>query len=73
LGLDAAGLLPVVPALGTIKRTGTLLHKAAKADDVLDVAKAGRIRKGKTSASQGGGAFWKSTTDFRGTKGISKE
>ena len=42
LGLDAAGLLPVVPALGTIKRAGTLLQKAGKADEVLDVAK---IRK----------------------------
>jgi len=39
LGLDAAGLLPVVPALGTIKRAGTLLQKAAKADEVLDAAK----------------------------------
>jgi RHS repeat-associated protein len=45
LGLDAAGLLPVVPALGTMKRAGTLLQKAAKADEVLDAAKVAGKRK----------------------------
>jgi RHS repeat-associated protein len=49
LGLDAAGLLPVIPALGTIKRTGTLLHKAAKADEVLDAAKVAKAGKKKVA------------------------
>jgi hypothetical protein len=51
-----------------MKRAGSLLQKAAKTDVVLDAAKVGRIRKGKISASQGMGAFWKSTADFRGIK-----
>jgi len=63
VGLDTVGILPAVPALGTVRRASRIASCLEVAVDVKKGAKAAKAAKAAKSVWEGWGWDWESEED----------